>query len=211
MMDKQIEDAEIISRVLSGEKQLYELIVRRFNPVLYRIGRTYGYNHEDTQDIMQESFVDAYRGLSGFRGDASFKTWISRVMLNRCFQQVQKTRLQKELTVSINDNKEAMYTSSENETEKRMKQRELAFVLEDAMSKIPLDYRMVFILREVNGMDTAQTAALLNITSSNVKVRLSRSKTMLRKEIEKSFDVASIFEFNLRYCDGIVNEVMKKI
>lgn len=64
MMDKQMEDAEIISRVLSGEKQLYELIVRRFNPVLYRIGRTYGYNHEDTQDIMQESFVDAYRGLS---------------------------------------------------------------------------------------------------------------------------------------------------
>lgn len=211
MMDKQMEDAEIISRVLSGEKQLYELIVRRFNPVLYRIGRTYGYNHEDTQDIMQESFVDAYRGLSGFRGDASFKTWISRVMLNRCFQQVQKTRLQKELTVSINDNKEAMYTSSENETEKRMKQRELAFVLGDSMSKIPLDYRMVFILREVNGMDTAQTAALLNITPSNVKVRLNRSKTMLRKEIEKSFDVASIFEFNLRYCDGIVNEVMKKI
>lgn len=211
MMDKQMEDAEIISRVLNGEKQLYELIVRRFNPVLYRIGRTYGYNHEDTQDIMQESFVDAYRGLSGFRGDASFKTWISRVMLNRCFQQVQKTRLQKELTVSINDNKEAMYTSSENETEKRMKQRELAFVLEDSMSKIPLDYRMVFILREVNGMDTAQTAALLNITPSNVKVRLNRSKTMLRKEIEKSFDVASIFEFNLRYCDGIVNEVMKKI
>ena len=211
MNDMQMDDIEVVRKVLSGEKQLYELIVRRFNPVLYRIGRAYNLCHEDTQDVMQESFVDAYRGLDSFRGDSSFKTWISRIMINRCFHHFKKTRVKEGLVISINDNKEAMRKGSENETDGGIKQRELASILEDTISKIPLDYRMVFILREVNGMDTAETADLLNITPSNVKVRLNRSKTMLRQEIEKSFEKTSLFEFNLRYCDGIVNAVMREI
>lgn len=211
MNDMQMDDIEVVRKVLSGEKQLYELIVRRFNPVLYRIGRAYNLCHEDTQDVMQESFVDAYRGLDSFRGDSSFKTWISRIMINRCFHHFKKTRVKEGLVISINDNKEAMRKGSENETDGGIKQRELASILEDSISKIPLDYRMVFILREVNGMDTAETADLLNITPSNVKVRLNRSKTMLRQEIEKSFEKTSLFEFNLRYCDGIVNAVMREI
>jgi RNA polymerase sigma-70 factor (ECF subfamily) len=77
-------EAEIIGGVLDGEKALFEIIVRRFNPYLYKIGRSYNYNHEDTQDLMQETFIDAFKNLKQFEGRANFKTWIIRIMMNNC-------------------------------------------------------------------------------------------------------------------------------
>src|SRR3546814_20745881 len=70
-------ETQIIERIIQGEKQLYELIIRRYNPTLYQIGRSYSYNHEDTQDLMQESFIDAYKNLHCFEGRSSFKPWRS--------------------------------------------------------------------------------------------------------------------------------------
>ena len=89
--------------------------------------------------------------------------------------------------------------------------RELNVVIEDALQQVPSDYRMVFSLREINGLNVSETAEVLNISEANVKVRLNRAKAMLRKEVERSYSVADIFEFNLIYCDAIVNNVMNKI
>lgn len=74
-----------------------------------------------------------------------------------------------------------------------------------------MDYRLVFTLREVNGLNVAETADALNISETNVKVRLNRAKTMLRKEVEKSYSAEDIFEFNLVYCDAMVQRVINKI
>src|SRR3546814_18520284 len=79
VQSEKLTETEIIRRVMCGEKALYEMIVRRFNPCLYKIGRSYNYNHQDTQDLMQETFIDAYKGLSQFEGRAHFKTWIIRI------------------------------------------------------------------------------------------------------------------------------------
>lgn len=84
-------------------------------------------------------------------------------------------------------------------------------VIETALAEIPEDYRMVFTLREVNGLNVAETAELLQITEANVKVRLNRAKTMLKKEIEKSYSAEEVFEFNLVYCDAMVLRVMNKL
>ena len=81
---------EIISRILRGEKAIYEIIVRRFNPYLYKIGRSYNYNHEDTQDLMQETFVDAYKHLLQMEGRSIFKTWIFRIMMSNCYRKKQQ-------------------------------------------------------------------------------------------------------------------------
>ena len=75
-------DLEIIGRISNGEKALYEIIVRRYNPYLYKIGRSYNYNHEDTQDLMQETLIDVYNNLLQFEGRSVFKTWIIRIMMN---------------------------------------------------------------------------------------------------------------------------------
>jgi RNA polymerase sigma-70 factor (ECF subfamily) len=88
---------------------------------------------------------------------------------------------------------------------------ELKHVIEDALLHIPEDYRMVFSLRELGGMSTLDTANALNITEANVKVRLNRAKSMLRKHVESTYTPEDIFEFNLVYCDRVVEKVMKRI
>ena len=79
-MEAQYSDVEIITRVRSGDTALFEILIRRYNPYLYRIGRSYQYNHPDTEDLMQESYVQAFFNLSGFEGRSSLKTWLTRIM-----------------------------------------------------------------------------------------------------------------------------------
>jgi len=208
---EQYTDIQIIERILAGETALYEIMIRRYNPYLYKTGRSYNYNHEDTQDLMQDTFIDAYKNLSGFEGRASFKTWLTRIMLNHCYRKKQKSSFKNEVTGDVNEYAEPMFTSSNHDTGKIVQSRELNATIEDALSKIPLDYRMVFSLREISGFNVAETAGLLSITETNVKVRLNRARTMLRKEIEKKYSTDDIFEFNLVYCDAIVKNVLKRI
>lgn len=208
---QQLTEPEIIERVLSGEKSLYEIIVRRFNPYLYKIGRSYNYNHQDTQDLMQETFINAYKSLSQFEGRANFRTWITRIMLNNCYRKGNKLSFKNETAQDMNDNSKPMFINSNNGTEKLVHNHELKHIIEDALVKIPFDYRMVFSLREINGLNVSETASLLNINEPNVKVRLNRAKAMLRNEITKSYSPAELFEFNLIYCDAIVESVMEKI
>jgi len=204
-------DTQVIERILKGEKALYEIIVRRYNPYLYKTGRSYNYNHEDTQDLMQETFIDAYKSLSQFEGRSGFKTWIIRIMMNNCYRKKQRLSFKNEVPRDINDNTIPMFICLGNDTDKLIRSRELAHIIENALSRIPLDYRMAFSLREINGLSVSETAGLLSISEANVKVRFNRAKSMLRKEIEKNYSAGELFEFNLVYCDAIVENVMKEI
>lgn len=205
-------DLEIIQKILSGEKQLYELLIRRNNPYLYRIGRSYGYNHHDVEDLMQETYINAYKSLSGFKNISSFKTWITRIMLNHCFQKKQKQAYQKEVLSEDNhhEKKHPMFQQANN-TGKTVLNKELGHVLENALNRLPEDYRLVFTLRELNGLNVAETAEVTQLSETNIKARLSRAKSMLRNEIEKMYSAEEIYEFNLVYCDSIVERVMAMI
>ena len=207
----QYTDAKIIENILSGEIAQYEIFIRRNNPFLYKVGRSYNYNHEDTQDLMQESFIDAYKNLSKFENRSSFKSWIIKIMLNHCFRKKQKFSFKNEIVAEIMDSSEPMFKRSENDTYKMVANRELHCIIEKALGSVPFDYRMVFSLREMNGLNVSETAKALEISEANVKVRLNIAKTMLRKEIEKSYSAEEIFEFNLIYCDAIVDHVMQTI
>ncbi len=208
---QKLTDTELIERVLNGEKSLYELIVRRYNPYLYKIGRSYNYNHEDTQDLMQDTYVDAFKNLKSFENKASFKTWISKIMLNNCFRKKEKASYKNEFAQEVNENVTPMFTFKNNDTNQDILSKELGSVIETALENIPLDYKMVFSLREINGMSTEETAEALDITEANVKVRLNRAKGMLRERIQKAYTPEEIFEFNLVYCDAMVERVMNEI
>lgn len=204
-------EAEIIGGVLDGEKALFEIIVRRFNPYLYKIGRSYNYNHEDTQDLMQETFIDAFKNLKQFEGRANFKTWIIRIMMNNCYRKRAKPSYKNEIRLDAKEYSTPMFTNRNNDTEKIIQNRELGYIIENALRKIPFDYRMVFSLREINGLNVSETAEMLGISEANVKVRLNRAKIMLRRDIENAYSANELFEFNLIYCDPMVEKVMNKI
>lgn len=210
---EKLTDTEIISRILDGESVLYEIIVRRYNSYLYKVGRSYGYNHADVEDLMQETYVKAYVHLKKFENRSSFKTWIVKIMLNQCYHKKQKFSFQKETTVQndIEEKSSPMFNSQTTDVDKIVQNRELKHILEDAVRQIPEAYRMVFTLRELDGMSVNETSDALNITESNVKVRLNRAKAMLQNEIKKIYSSEEIFEFNLIYCDKMVNNVMNAI
>jgi RNA polymerase sigma factor (sigma-70 family) len=209
---EQYTDIEIIHKVLEGEIALFEILIRRNNPYLYKVGRSYNYNHEDTQDLMQDSFIDAYINLSKFENRSSFKTWLIKIMLNNCFKKKQKSSFKNEITNEISDKSIPMFSSQQQtDTNKTVLNRELNFIIEDAIKQMPEEHRLVFSLREINGLSVKETAETIGISESNVKTRLSRAKTMMRREIEKSYKPTEIFEFNLVYCNAIVDNIMSKI
>ena len=204
-------DADILKLVLTGDTALFELLVRRYNPYLYKVGRSYGFNHHDTEDLMQEAFVACYLHLQQFRQQASFKTWLLRIMLNQCWHKMQKHSYTKEQPADVlPDNSSFMFTAN-NTIDKTVTGRELKNVIEACLLKIPLSYRTTFVLRELTGLSAAETAELMHTSVANVKVQLHRAKALLRKEMVKVYAPEDIYEFNLIYCDRIVNSVMQKI
>ena len=209
---KGLTDSEIIQRVIDGGVDDYEVIVRRYNNYVYKIGRSYGYNHEDTEDLMQETYVDAYINLKGFKGNASLKTWLVKIMLNNCYRKKRKFSYMNESPASDKIGEQIKYPENKlNDGDKTIQNLELEEIIELDTLSIPENYRLVYTLRELNGLSTTETAEVLQITETNVKVRLSRARKMLQDEIGKSYTSSDIFEFNLIYCDGLTERVMKAI
>ncbi len=193
---QQYSDMEVIQEILSGNTALFEIIIRRYNPVLYKTGRGYGFDHHDTEDLMQETFISSFQNLSKFENRSTFKTWIIRIMLNKCYHKSQQSYQKKPtVEISVNQNSGSMFLTTNNSNpDKSIINKELNNVIEAALNKLPEDYRMTFTLRELTGLSITETAELMSVTSSNVKVRLNRAKLMLRKEIEKIYSTADIYD-----------------
>lgn len=207
-------ETEIIQKILSGEIVLFEVLIRRYNAVLYKIARTYGFNHQDAEDLMQDTHVAAYTSLGKFEGRSSYKTWISRIMINICLYKLKYGHFKNEFPSEQvqHFNKEPMYAkANDSQPENLCENRELAIVLEKSLQNIPVKYRTVFVLREIEGFSIAETADLMDITPINVKVRLNRAKALLQKQIEQVYTRINLYSFNLIYCNEIVCKVFEKI
>lgn len=210
-VEQVLPDTEIIDRILAGESRLLEVLIRRNNAALYRIGRSYHLNHHDTEDLMQETWVAAFQSLSRFEHRSTFRTWLSRVMINQCYHRKTKKSYNQEVIMENQGEAKVVPLFHQSAQESNPVYRELGNVLEHAISSIPEDYRMVFALRELNGLSVEETGEVLGITESNVKVRLNRARKMLRTQIEKLYSPQDIYEFNLRYCDRMVERVMAQV
>lgn len=211
-LPKQITDTEIIQKVINGDTNAFEAIIRKYDSLLYKIARGYRFNHEDSQDLMQDAYINIYKNLRKFESRSSFKTWITRIILNLSYQKRHKpSHGNEEIEINNIPEKSIGLEAFSKTVEKITENKELGKILENAVHEIPENYRMVFILREVNGLSIAETAEILSLTESNVKVRLSRAKAMLKNEISKTYNARDIFEFNLIYCDAMVHNVMAKI
>ncbi len=201
-----LSENEILNKVLSGEISCYEILIRRNNSLLYKIGRSYQLSHDDVQDLMQETYITAFQHLKNFERRSSFSTWLARIMVNKCLQKMNSAKRIHEL-----DNSHFQVEDSVNNGEQYTMQQELGKILEKAIENLPEPYRLVFLLREIEGLNVSETAEALDLTSINVKVRLNRAKTMLREFIEKSYSQAEIYSFHLKFCNAIVEKVLGKI
>lgn len=196
-------DEELIARILAGEKRLFELLIRKYNQRLYRIGMSILENEAETEDAMQTAYINAYEHLSGFEQRSSFGTWLTRIMLNQCYEQKRKS---KQVLVNLEPDNFVTMNTAVNE----LANKELSGALQQAVAKLPEKYRLVFVLREIEDLSVRETSAALNIEESNVKVRLNRAKTMLRENLN-SYMKDYVYSFHLTKCDRIVNNVLNRL
>jgi RNA polymerase sigma-70 factor, ECF subfamily len=206
-------DEQIVSRVLVGETALYELVMRRYNQRLYRVARAILRDDAEAEDVMQDAYVRAYQHLASFEGRAKFSTWLTRIAVHEALARSRKRSRLQSLDVSEDSNGEVMktVTSTDRTPEQRAYDRELGGVLEKAILVLSENHRMVFMLRDVEGMSTEETAECLNLTQENVKVRLHRAHAALRKQIYAAVgeNAARCFAFHAVRCDRVVSGVFR--
>ena len=201
---------EILRKIVNGETGLYAQVVRMYDGYLYKIGRSYGYDHQSTEDLMQDTFVNAYLHLKDFKGASSFKTWIVQIMLHECYHRKKSSAYLNEIytTDKPDETETPVFSPNAKDLDAIVNNHELKEHIEKAIVDIPEIYRSVFILRELSELSVHETALSLSISETNVKARLNRAKTMLRQQLSKTYSPEDIFTFNLIYCDAVVERVM---
>ncbi|MES2006059.1 MAG: RNA polymerase sigma factor [Bacteroidota bacterium] len=205
-------DSELISRILQGSKHLYEVIIRRYNQRLYRVGMSIVNNESEVEDIMQVAYISAYENLGKFVFKSSFATWLTRILINECLLRIRQSNR----SVDMDDERLKMVfdqpANNHSQTpEHSVMNSELRSILHEAINKLPEKYRTVFVMREIEDMNVAETKECLAISEVNVKVRLNRAKIMLRELLSGYYQKEDILHFHLSKCDRIVAYVMDKI
>jgi RNA polymerase sigma-70 factor (ECF subfamily) len=201
-------DEEIVERVLGGETALFELLMRRYNQRLYRITRAIVGDEAEAEDVTQDAYVRAFEHLDQFAGRARFATWLTRIAVHEAYARLRRRGRQ----VDIEDSMPTLASRTAG-PEQRAADQELGRAIESAVDAPPEVYRSVFMLRDVEGLSTAETAACLEINAETVKTRLHRARALLRNHISARVGAAvqDTFAFAGARCDRTVAAVMARI
>src|SRR4051812_19788007 len=209
----ELPDSEVIERVLAGDTGLYELLMRRYNQRIYRAIRAVLRDDAEAEDVMQESYVRAYQYLSRFEQRASFCTWVTRIAVNEALARLEQKR---RFITEVDDEGASVAENLEAKTanpEMAAAGVETRALLEEAILALPYPYRIVLMLRDVEEMNTADAANVLELSEDVVKVRLHRARAMLRRELYSRAGAtnSAAFQFHATRCDRVVGRVMEKI
>ena len=210
-----LSDSEIIYRILNGEKEMYELLMRRNNQKLFRVIRGYIKVSDDVEDIMQNTYLKAYEKLYQFKHTSEFSTWLIRIGINEAIATLKKKG--KVLSIELaqdyyNENPiNPMRKQHHLNPEEIIIQQEVKHFIEKAIDILDSKYKVVFIMKEVEKMSIQEISFCLDLTASNVKVRLHRAKALLKDKLFELHQNQDIFEFGFTRCDNLVERVMNKI
>jgi RNA polymerase sigma-70 factor (ECF subfamily) len=185
-------DLDLVHASKNGDVAAFEQLVKRYDRKLFRIAQGVTHNREDSQDVVQETFLKAYQHLAEFRGDSQFSTWLIRITLNQSLMKLRKQRTMKE--VSLDEDFQAdgdMFPMEVTDWAPNPEQLYRAFELRDILGKtlneLRTSLRTVFVLQDLEGLSTDQTAQVLNLSPSAVKSRLWRARLLLRERLNKYF------------------------
>lgn len=211
----ELSDEDIVARVRAGEPALYELLMRRHNQRLYRTIRAVLRDDREVEDVMQQAYLNAYLHLDQFKGTARFSTWLTRIAVNQAIRRG-RTEARRHEVITPSDSDDLMIDHAPApglDPEHTMYGQELKEVIEGLLETLPEPYRLVFVLREVEGLSTADTAECLAINEDTVKTRLHRAKGLLRARLDKRLGPAtnSVYAFHLSRCDRVVAGVLARI
>lgn len=185
------EEQDLIVQACEGSVAAIELLVSRYESKIFRLAQNITGNHEDAEEVVQNAFVKAFQNLATFRGDSRFYTWLVRIAVNEALMNV-RGRPSQEVSIDDVSDAEDDVVSHEPQDwgpnpEERYSQQELRRILETAISELDTGYRIVFQLRDVDGLTTDETARALNLSVPAVKTRLARARLQLRNLLHIHF------------------------
>ena len=206
-----LSDEEVVARVIEGQTALYEVLMRRYNERVYRAARSIVKDEDEAEDVMQQAYVNAYAHLRQFDGRAKFSTWLTKIAIHEALARARKRGRYE--SVDFEEESGAVEHQSAPDPEHRAFAGELRSLLESAIDELPEGLREVFMLRDVDGLSTADTAACLAVSEDVVKTRLSRGRAALRRLLaERAGMVApEAFRFAQPRCDRVVAAVFARI
>jgi RNA polymerase sigma-70 factor (ECF subfamily) len=186
------DEAVLVTEAKAGSYPAFEELVNRYEKKIYRLGLNITGSPEDAEDVLQETFLKAFQHLPDFREDSRFYTWLVRIGVNEGLMKLRRRRADK--TVPIGDQMDEEggvmpreFTDWKPNPEQILVRTEMKSILDAAAQSLPPTFRTVFFLRDVEGLSTAETAELLDLTESAVKARLFRARLQLREDLSKIF------------------------
>ena len=188
-------DTELVEAINAGDTGLFQELVKRYEQKLYNFGVRMCGDVCDAEDLVQETYLNVFRYLKDFRFETKFKNWLYRIATSSCIKKRRKSKYAPERELSLDDfiPKDDLHIPGEIPEWARMPLEqllndELSNVLKEAILSLPEKYRLVAVLRDLEGFTTAETAQILNLQSSNVKVRLHRARLFLRDKLKGYFE-----------------------
>ncbi|GAC1333770.1 MAG: RNA polymerase sigma factor [Beijerinckiaceae bacterium] len=213
-------DEHLVARVRGGDGPAFAAIMQRHNQRLYRIARGIVRDDAEAEDVVQETYVRAYSALSGFRGESSLATWLTRIALNEAFARVKRRRPSEELEFldrgpSAGKAEIVFFpgVQAAANPEAAAARAEIRNLLERAVNDLPDTFRLVFLMRDVEEMSTEETAEHLGIRPETVKTRLHRARRLLRKSLDENLAMAlrDTFPFLGARCGRVTAAVMSRL
>ena len=209
-----LSDEQVVALVLEGQTALFEVLMRRHNERIYRAARAILRDERESEDVMQQAYVNAYAHLRQFDRRAQFSTWLTRIAVNEAISRARKRGRYQSLDEDAPGASEtSMSTQQPPDPERQAFTRELSTLLEAAVDTLPDGHREVFVLRDVEGLSTADAAESLGVSVDVVKTRLSRARAALRRQLFERAGMAAsdAFTFQRPRCDRVVAAVMARI
>jgi RNA polymerase sigma-70 factor (ECF subfamily) len=212
-------DSELLLLARKGNAAAFRTLVRRHDRYLYRIARSVSPDNQEAEDVVQETFVRAFKQLASFRGHASLATWLTRITLNEAIHRRRRRRS----TIQLESLQEQESTNTqvrlsplvipESDPERAAAQHQIRRLLERSIDQLPDSLRTVFVMRDVEALSTAETARLLEIRQATVKTRLHRARRMLREILGEQIgpSLKDVFPFERPRCDRLVERLLNQL
>ena len=214
-----LEDGVLVDLARHRHEQAIRTLIQRHNQRLFRAARAILRSDSEAEDVVQASYVKAFTHLDGFRGDAAFSTWLTRIALNEAVGRARGRRPtvgveQIEIRQAQGGGEIVFFpTGTATDPETEMSRQEIRTLLEGAIDELPAAFRTVFVLRDVEGLSIEETAAHLDIKPETVRTRLFRARRLLRSAIEQQArgSFASLFPFDGARCVSMADRVRQQL
>ncbi len=215
---RSLAEDELVHRAQTHDRAALREIMTRNSPRLYRVARSVLRNEGDAEDVLQDTYLQAFTHIDRFRGDAKISTWLTRIALNEALGRLRR----RVPTVALSHAEQVPSDpsvvpfpigSGEDNPERVVARRQIGALLEEAIDALPDPFRVVFVMRMIEDLSVHETATLLEVPEATVKTRLHRAKLLLRKALEPEIGtaLADVFPFAGRRCSRIAESVLSRL